>query len=118
MTWQSHQIFNDASFPVSFGQKHNKSVVLSLNVVFFQSYHIENRGFGLVAIEEQQCMAWQSYQIFNDASFPVSFGLIPDHHHHHVHYGPLSPPRLDELRQAQFSMNSPLGLPKYFFRLH
>ena len=72
----------------------NKSVVLSLNVVFFQSYHIENRGFGLVAIEEQQCMAWQSYQIFNDASFPVSFGLIPDDHHHHVHYGPLSPRKM------------------------
>ena len=96
--------------------KLNKSVVLALNVVFFQSYRIEKRGFGLVAIEEQQCMAWQSYQIFNDASFPVSFGLIPDHHHH-VHYGPLSPPRLDELRQAQFSMNSPLGLQMYSFCL-
>ena len=101
---------------MSFGWKLNKSVVLFLNVVFFQAYRIENRGFGLVAIEEQQCMAWQSYQIFNDASFPVSFGLIPDHHHH-VHYGPLSPPRLDQLRQAQFSMNSPLGLPMYSFRL-
>ena len=73
MAWQSYTIFNDASFPVSFGRKLNKSVVFSLNVVFFQSYRIEYRGFGLVPIEEQQCMAWQSYQVFNDASFSVSF---------------------------------------------
>ena len=41
------------------------------------------------------------YQISNDASFPVSFGLIPDHHHEH--YGPLSPQ--EEARQALSNMN-------------
>ena len=54
--------------------KFNKSVVFSLNVVFFQSYRIEYGDFGLVPIEEQLCRVWQSYQVFNDASFSVSFG--------------------------------------------
>ena len=49
--------------------KLNESVVLFLNLVFYHPYHVENRGLGLVPIEEQQC-----YQVFNDASFSVSFG--------------------------------------------